>query len=92
VFLLLHVYHVHSCSAFSVFSEYYVISHLSILQAVLQKLNNERQVTKGARISKVDIEDTKVAESVLYSVNLQMDIGEMHGTNYELQVSTPHTR
>jgi len=46
-------------------------------------------VTKGARISKVDIEDTKVAESILYSINLQMDIGNIRGTSHELQFVHP---
>ena len=68
-----------------------MFTNSSSLKAVLQKLNHDRQVTKGARISKVDLEDTKVAESILYSINLQMDIGPVVGTDYELQVSCTPT-
>lgn len=32
------------------------------------------------------MEETKVAESILYSVNLQLDIGNTRGSTYGLQV------
>ncbi len=55
-------------------------------QTVLQKLSKDKTVAKNSRVSKVNLEETQVSESILYSLDLQMSIGTMRDIEYELQV------
>lgn len=69
--------------------KYYESTVDNAAQAVLRKLSKDKAITSSARVSKVDLEDTKVAESILYSIGLQMDVGTMRGFEYEMQFVQP---
>jgi hypothetical protein len=70
--------------------KYYESTVDNAAQAVLRKLSKDKAITSSARVSKVDLEDTKVAESILYSIGLQMDVGvAMRGIEYEMQFIQP---
>lgn len=70
-------------------TKYYESTVDNAAKAVLRKLSKDKAITSSARVSKVDLEDTKVAESILYSIGLQMDVGTMRGVEYEMQFIQP---
>jgi hypothetical protein len=58
-------------------------------QAALRQLSKDKGMRGGLRLNKVGVEDTKVAQGVMYYLGMEMDSGAYRGLHYELSFLHP---